>query len=100
MKRESGFQARALKRLNSFDQCKALALQPGYNGIETGTPDIIGSWTGHCFLIETKRDASNQPTKIQEYRILQWRYVGATVFVCNSNKDVEAFIMYMREHYG
>lgn len=56
--------------------------------MEVGIPDLIGCIppSGKTIAIETKI-RNNKPTKIQLYRMEEYRKAGAIVFWCNSFED-------------
>jgi Holliday junction resolvase len=51
--------------------------------MERGTPDIIGSYRGRAFLIETKNE-TGKLSKIQRVRLKQWKASGAIAVSCRS----------------
>jgi Holliday junction resolvase len=56
-----------------------------------GDPDIIGCYLGSMFVIELKKQGEN-PTKIQEARLLEWRRAGALSGIARSVNDVRALL--------
>lgn len=68
-----------LKWLNSLPNCKAINTH-GSVFFERGTPDVLGSIQGRMFVFECKRDGKEdrgKPSKIQEFRVAQWKAAGA-----------------------
>ena len=71
----------------NFPGCKVIKIH-GDQFMEVGIPDLIGCLppNGKTIAIETKiRD--NKPTKIQLYRLKQYKQAGAISFWCNSFED-------------
>lgn len=67
-----------LEYLNSLPNSKAINIHGGpYT--ERGTPDIIGCINGRLVAFECKRDESEEPTKIQYWRLGEWYAAGAVV---------------------
>ena len=67
-----------LRYLNSLPKSKAINIH-GSVFSERGTPDIIGCVNGRLVAFECKRDTSEEPTKIQKWRLCEWITAGAVV---------------------
>lgn len=67
-----------LKYLNSLPNSKAINIH-GSIYTERGTPDVIGCVDGNLVAFECKRDESEEPTKIQKWRLCEWIVAGAIV---------------------
>lgn len=67
-----------LKYINSIPGGKAINIH-GSPFSERGTPDIIGCINGHMVAFECKRDDSEEPEKIQKWRLSEWIAAGAIV---------------------
>jgi hypothetical protein len=52
-------------------------------GVPAGTPDLIACIAGRMYAIEVKRPGK-RPTKLQLFRLRQWREAGARAFWCDS----------------
>ena len=57
-----------------------------------GDPDLYGCYRGRMFLIETKQPKKN-PTKLQEYRLQQWREKGAHTGAARSLAEAQALMV-------
>lgn len=67
-----------LHYLNSLPNTKAINIH-GSVFSERGTPDIVGCMFGRMFAFECKRDTTETPTKIQQWRLSEWLIAGAVV---------------------
>lgn len=67
-----------LKYVNSLSDGKAINIH-GSIFSERGTPDVIGSIRGHTVAFECKRDATEDLTDIQKWRLCEWIRAGAVV---------------------
>lgn len=67
-----------LDYLNSLPNSKAINVH-GSVFCERGTPDVIGCINGRMVAFECKRDVSESPTKIQQWRLSEWIAAGAIV---------------------
>lgn len=67
-----------LKYINSLPGGKAVNIH-GSVFSERGTPDVVGSIGGRAVLFECKRDATEEPTDIQKWRMCEWIKAGAVV---------------------
>lgn len=67
-----------LHYLNSLPNAKAINIH-GSIYSERGTPDIIGCISGRLVAFECKRDYTEKPTKIQQWRLSEWLTAGAIV---------------------
>ncbi len=67
-----------LKYINSLPNGKAINIHGGIY-TERGTPDVIGCINGRLVAFECKRDESEEPTKIQYWRLGEWYAAGAVV---------------------
>lgn len=67
-----------LHYLNSIPGAKAINIH-GSVFSERGTPDVIGSIRGRMVAFECKRDATEEPTEIQKWRLSEWIASGAVV---------------------
>lgn len=74
----SGVVEPILHYLNSLPNTKAINIH-GSVFSERGTPDIIGCTSGRLFAFECKRDATEEPTNIQKWRLCEWIVAGAVV---------------------
>ena len=67
-----------LHYLNSLPNSKAINIH-GSIFSERGTPDVIGCISGRMFAFECKRDTTESPTSIQQWRLSEWLKAGAIV---------------------
>ena len=67
-----------LRYLNSLPDAKAINIH-GSVFSERGTPDVIGCISGRLVAFECKRDVTEAPTKIQQWRLCEWIKAGAVV---------------------
>lgn len=67
-----------LNYLSSIPGSKAINIH-GSVFSERGTPDVIGSIRGRMIVFECKRDATEEPTDIQKWRLSEWIAAGAVV---------------------
>lgn len=67
-----------LKYLNNLPNSKAINIH-GSIFSERGTPDIVGCVNGRMVAFECKRDATEEPTDIQKWRLCEWIRAGAIV---------------------
>lgn len=74
----NGVVAPILKYLNSLPKSKAVNIH-GSVFSERGTPDVIGCVNGRAVAFECKRDATEAPEKIQDWRLSEWLASGAVV---------------------
>lgn len=74
----NGVVAPILKYLNSLPKSKAINIH-GSIFSERGTPDVIGCINGRTVAFECKRDATEAPEKIQDWRLSEWLASGAVV---------------------
>ena len=87
---EKHLTSKIIKYLNSLSQTKAVKFV-GNESSETGTPDVVACIEGKAFPFEVKMEG-NKPTKIQLYRIDQWKKAGAVVAVVYSLDEVRAIV--------
>lgn len=83
-----------LKSLNRLRETKAIKIH-GDEYMESGTPDIIGSDPEGMFAFEAK-DAGNDPSPIQQERLIEWGLTGARVGVIYNESDALALLY--RDH--
>ncbi len=57
-------------------------------GMAVGEPDLMGCWYGIPFAFEVKRPGKHA-TRIQEYRLDEWRRAGAVAQVITSADEME-----------
>lgn len=81
-----------LDYLNSIPGSKAINIH-GSVFSERGTPDVIGSIRGRMVAFECKRDATEAPTDIQNWRLSEWIAAGA---VAGAVSDVWQVDMILR----
>lgn len=81
--------------LNTRAHVKAIKLH-GSIFTEAGTPDILVCWGGHCVFLEAKTE-HGKVSKIQSYRLQQWRNAGATCLVVRSLDEVKELFASMDE---
>jgi hypothetical protein len=74
-----------MRRLRAVG-AKVIPTQPP--GVEAGTPDLLACYYGRFYAIEVKRPG-NKPTKLQLFRLRQWREAGAVAFWCDSLESFE-----------
>ena len=74
----SGVVRPVLDYLNSIPGAKAINIH-GSVFSERGTPDVIGSIRGRMVVFECKRDATEKPEEIQQWRLSEWLAAGAVV---------------------
>lgn len=74
----SGVVQPILHYLNSLPNSKAINIH-GSVFSERGTPDVVGSIGGRTVIFECKRDATEEPTDIQKWRLCEWIKAGAVV---------------------
>jgi hypothetical protein len=74
----NGVVAPILKYLNSLPKSKAINIH-GSVFSERGTPDVIGCVDGRMVAFECKRDTTEAPEKIQDWRLSEWLAAGAVV---------------------
>ena len=67
-----------LKFINSLPHGKAINIH-GSPFSERGTPDIVGCIDGQLVAFECKRDAKEDLTEIQKWRLSEWIAAGAVV---------------------
>ena len=67
-----------LHYLNSLPNSKAINIH-GSVFSERGTPDVIGCISGRMVAFECKRDTTESPTSIQQWRLCEWLAAGAIV---------------------
>lgn len=63
----------------------------GSQYIEIGSPDILGCLKGKTLAIECKL-ISEEPSKIQQYRLEEWRKSGAITGVAHSLEEAKTII--------
>lgn len=83
-----------LSYLNSIPYSKAINVH-GSIFSERGTPDIIGSIKGRTVAFECKRDAKEEPTDIQKWRLSEWLMAGAVVGGVSSVEHVKLILQLM-----
>lgn len=83
-----------LDYLNSIPGAKAINIH-GSVFSERGTPDVIGSIGGRMVVFECKRDAQEEPTKIQKWRLSEWIAAGAVVGSVSDVWQVEMILCLM-----
>ena len=84
----------ALDYLNSIPGAKAINIH-GSIFSERGTPDVIGSIRGRMVVFECKRDASEEPTEIQNWRLSEWITAGAVVGAVSDVWQVDLILRMM-----
>lgn len=84
---ESELQSRARNDLNKIEGCRVLVT----HGLESGCPDIIGSYWGRFFAIELKVDGK-EPTPIQKHRLRLWAKTHAVCYVGREDFDAKLFL--------
>lgn len=67
-----------LEYINSLPNGKAINIHGGIY-TERGTPDVVGCINGRMVAFECKRDATEEPTAIQKWRMCEWISAGAIV---------------------
>lgn len=82
-----------LRYLNGLRGCKAVKFH-GSEYTEAGTPDIVGCYRGRTFLIEAKVEGG-KVSKIQDYRLKQWKSAGAVVAVVTTLDEVKQLVKEM-----
>lgn len=87
----SGVVEPILKFLNGLPNSKAINVHGGIY-TERGTPDVIGCVNGRMVAFECKRDAMEEPTRIQRWRLSEWLISGAVVGAVSSVNDVELIL--------
>ncbi len=80
--------------LNSLPESKAINIH-GSIYSERGTPDVIGCIYGRLVAFECKRDATEEPTKIQQWRLSEWLIAGAIVGSVSDVWHVEMILSLM-----
>lgn len=84
---ESGFQAEALRYINSLPGCKAENVSG--NASQSGRPDITGCRYGRMFKLELKSpDNKYKASTKQKLELRKWKNVGAVVGVVYSMKMI------------
>ena len=90
----SGVVEPILHYLNSIPNSKAINIH-GSVFSERGTPDIIGCISGRLIAFECKRDTTESPTKIQQWRLAEWLTAGAIVGSVSDVRHVELILSLM-----
>ncbi len=93
--REKALVNRILAELEATPACKAVKI-PGGPHMETGTPDILGSYRGQAFTIEAKTEG-NTTSRIQEHRLEEWKKAGAVCVRAREDFDVTLFLEGLHE---
>lgn len=83
-----------LDYLNSIPGAKAINVH-GSVFSERGTPDVIGCVNGRMVAFECKRDESEEPEKIQKWRLSEWIAAGAVVGAVSDVKHVDLILRIM-----
>ena len=83
-----------LRYLGSLPRSKAINVHGGIY-TERGTPDVIGCVGGQMVAFECKRDPSEQPTRIQLWRLSEWLRAGAVVGAVASVEDADLILRLM-----
>jgi len=83
-----------LRYLNSLPGAKAINIH-GSIYTERGTPDVIGCIGGKLVAFECKRDATEKPTRIQQWRLGEWLVAGAVVGSVSDVWHVQMILMLM-----
>ena len=89
-----GVVAPLLRYLGSLPRSKAINVHGGIY-TERGTPDVIGCVGGQMVAFECKRDPSEQPTRIQLWRLSEWLRAGAVVGAVASVEDADLILRLM-----
>lgn len=74
----SGVVQPVLRYLNSLPGAKAINIH-GSIFSERGTPDVLGCVRGRVVAFECKRDTTEAPRDIQQWRLAEWLAAGAVV---------------------
>lgn len=83
-----------LDYLNSIPGAKAINIH-GSVFSERGTPDVIGSIRGRMVAFECKRDTSEKPEDIQQWRLAEWLAAGAVVGAISDVSHVDLILRLM-----
>lgn len=83
-----------LHYLNSLPNSKAINVH-GSVFSERGTPDVIGCISGRMVAFECKRDTTEAPRKIQQWRLSEWLVAGAIVGSVSEVWHVELILSLM-----
>ena len=83
-----------LDYLNSIPGAKAINIH-GSVFSERGTPDVLGSIRGRIVAFECKRDATEGPTDIQNWRLSEWIAAGAVVGAVSDVWQVDIILRLM-----
>ena len=83
-----------LDYLNSIPGTKAINIH-GSVFSERGTPDVLGSIRGRMVAFECKRDATEGPTDIQNWRLSEWIAAGAVVGAVSDVWQVDIILRLM-----
>lgn len=96
-KSENRLKKRICDALNEKPKTKAIPLH-GSAYSESGTPDILCISKGIPFLLEVKLPGES-PTKIQDFRHIQWLDAGAHVAVVRSLGDALDVVGFEAPYY-
>lgn len=83
-----------LKFINSLPNGKAINIH-GSVYSERGTPDVIGCIGGRAVAFECKRDETEEPRKIQQWRLSEWLASGAVVGSVSDLEHVKLILQLM-----
>lgn len=89
--RESAFQKRVIRLLNTKLRNKPAFFWKASDRFIAGIPDIMGVYDGHMWGIELKV-GKRVPTKLQTLTLKALTQAGASIAVCYSLEEVEEFI--------
>lgn len=84
----SGAVVPIMKWLHSIPKCKAINTH-GSVYSERGTPDIIGCVQGRAFVLECKKDETEQERQLQTWRLSEWAASGAIFGRVDSLEQVQ-----------
>lgn len=90
----SGVVQPVLDYLNSIPGSKAINIH-GSVFSERGTPDVVGAIRGRTVVFECKRDTTEAPEDIQEWRLAEWLAAGAVVGAVSDVKHVDMILRLM-----
>ncbi len=61
-------------------------------GVEDGTGDLLGAYSGRSLHFEVKKGPKETATKIQQHRCKEWKNAGAVSGVVDSPDQVEVIL--------
>lgn len=85
MPMERSIVGRAANLINGEPGAKCIKIH-GSPLMERGTPDLIGSYQGRTFAIETKQPGE-KPDPIQVFRLREWKRAGARTGVAQTPEE-------------